>query len=169
MQTTQGNMLQSLRAVEAFIDANAATLTGVVSTGARQRLTGAIGELAAHVSTQTGSALTAQGSTKNQHLVREVLLRDHMAPLARIARADLPQTPQIAPLRMPRGRPTAPKLAAALRTIALATLTPLLERSSTDRVPCDGRARAHRAPARAPRPARSEYRCLFVDIATPSL
>ena len=48
MQTTQGNMLQSLRAAEAFIDGNAATLTGVVSTGARQRLTGAIGELAAH-------------------------------------------------------------------------------------------------------------------------
>ena len=120
MQTTQGNMLQSLRAVEAFIDGNAATLTGVVSTGARRRLTGAIGELAAHVSDQTGSALASQGSTKNQHLVREVLLHDHMAPLARIARADLPQTPQLAPLRMPRGRPTAPKLAAAANGMAQA-------------------------------------------------
>lgn len=120
MQTTQGNMLQSLRAVEAFLDANAATLTGVVSTGARQRLTAAIGALSAHVSDQTGSALTSQGSTKNQHLVREALLRDHMTPVARIARADLPQTPQIAPLRMPRGRPTAPRLAAAANGMAQA-------------------------------------------------
>ena len=68
MQTTQGNMLQSLRAAEAFIDGNAATLTGVVSTGARQRLTGAIGALAAHVSDQTGSALASQGQPRGSRI-----------------------------------------------------------------------------------------------------
>ena len=54
MQTTQGNMLQSLRAAEAFIDGNAATLTGVVSTGARQRLTGAIGAVRQRLRQPTG-------------------------------------------------------------------------------------------------------------------
>ena len=37
MHTAQGNMLQSLRAVHAFLDENAAKLTGVVNTGARQK------------------------------------------------------------------------------------------------------------------------------------
>jgi alkanesulfonate monooxygenase SsuD/methylene tetrahydromethanopterin reductase-like flavin-dependent oxidoreductase (luciferase family) len=36
-----------------------------------------------------------------------------MAPVARIARADLPNTPEFRPLRMPRGRITPEKLAAA--------------------------------------------------------
>jgi hypothetical protein len=36
-----------------------------------------------------------------------------MAPISRIARSDLPQTPEIEPLKMPRGRPTIEKLSAA--------------------------------------------------------
>src|SRR6478672_10498722 len=113
MQTTQGNMLQSLRTVKAFLEENAAKLTDVVKTGARQRLDDAIAELSGHASDQTGSALASQGATLKQRTLRQALLRDHMAPISRIARSDLPQTPEIEPLRMPRGRPTIEKLSAA--------------------------------------------------------
>ena len=120
MQSVQGNMLQSLRTVQAFLEENAARLTDVVNTGARQRLDNAIAELTVHVSDQTGSALASQGATLKQHTLRRALLRDHMAPISRIARADLPQTPKIEPLKMPRGRPTAEKLSAAAYGMAKA-------------------------------------------------
>ncbi|MDB4892336.1 MAG: hypothetical protein JWL61_4191 [Gemmatimonadetes bacterium] len=113
MQTNQGNMLQSLRTVQAFLEENAAELTDVVNTGARQRLDDAIAELSVHVSDQTGSALASQGATLKQYTLRRALLRDHMAPISRIARSDLPQTPEIEPFKMPRGRPTTEKLCAA--------------------------------------------------------
>jgi hypothetical protein len=44
--------------------------------------------------------------------MRQALLRDHMAKIARIAAADLPNVPELEPLRMPRGKPTVEKLAA---------------------------------------------------------
>jgi hypothetical protein len=113
MQTAQGNMLQSLRTVQAFLEENAAKLTSVVNSGARARLDAAIVELATHVTDQSGNHLASQGATKKQRALREALLRDHMGPVSRIARSDLPQTPEIEPLRMPRGKPTAERLAAA--------------------------------------------------------
>jgi hypothetical protein len=120
MRTGQGNMLQSLRNVEAFLEENADTLDGVVKTGARQRLAKAITELAAHTSEQTGNTLASQGATKRQQALRKALLRDHMAPIVRIAEADLPKTPDVEPLRMPLGKPPAQKLAAAAYGMAKA-------------------------------------------------
>lgn len=122
MQTAQGNMLQSLRSVQAFLEENAAKLTSVVNSGARQRLDDAIAELATHVSDQSGSHLASQGATQKQRVLRAALLRDHMGPVSRIARADLPQTPEIEPLRMPRGRPTVERLAAAAYGMAKAAM-----------------------------------------------
>ena len=76
MQTAQGNMLQSLRAAHAFLDENAARLTGVVNTGARQKLDDAIAQLSTHASDQTGHYLAAQGATQKKAALRAALLRD---------------------------------------------------------------------------------------------
>jgi aminopeptidase N len=70
MQTAQGNMLQSLRTVQAFLDDNAAKLPDVVKTDARQRLDDAVLELSGHASDQTGSALASQGATLKQRTLR---------------------------------------------------------------------------------------------------
>ena len=113
MKTAQGNMLVSLDAVNAFLDEHADALPGVVTTGTRHKLRSAIADLAAFRSDQAGGALIAQGSTQHQASLRKVLMRDHMAHIARIAKAELVQTPELLPLRMPRGRPTIPKLVAA--------------------------------------------------------
>jgi hypothetical protein len=99
--------------VKAFLETNAAKLAGVVQTGARRKLDDAIAELASHVTIQSGSFLDAKGSTQRHVALRAALLRDHMAPIAKIAAADLPNTPAVKPLRMPKGRPTAEKLSAA--------------------------------------------------------
>lgn len=118
MQSKQGSMLQSLRAVKGFLDEHADTLGDVVQTGARKRLDDAIAALDTHVSDQSGSHLQAQSLTQRQRSLRIALLRDHMAAVSRIARADLPNTPEFRPLRMPRGRPTPEKLAAAATGMA---------------------------------------------------
>lgn len=118
MRTGQGSILQSLRAVQAFIDANGVRLGGVVTTGARKKLDEAITQLGLHAATQTGSFLEAKGSTQRQRTLRRVLMRDHMAPIARIAAAELPASPEVKPLRMPKGRPTPEQLAAAAQGMA---------------------------------------------------
>ena len=66
MQTTQGNILASLRAVQAFLDQNADPLAAVVKTGARKQLDDAIRTLSTHASDQTGSNLASQGATRTQ-------------------------------------------------------------------------------------------------------
>jgi hypothetical protein len=98
--------------VETFLDAHADRLADVVKTGARQKLSDAITALDTHASDQSGGLLAAQGATQKKDSLRQALLRDHMAKIARIAAADLPSTPELEPLRMPKGKPTAEKLAA---------------------------------------------------------
>lgn len=120
MQTKQGNMLQSLQSVQAFLEENADRLSGVVNTGAKQKLVEAIAELGAHASEQSGSDLASRGATRTQLVLRQALLRDHMQPIARIANAELPPMPAIEPLRMPRGKPTPQRLAAAAYGMAKA-------------------------------------------------
>jgi hypothetical protein len=120
VQTVQANRLQSLRKVEAFLEENADRLAGVIKTGTRQRLAEAVTALAAHASDQSGLAIASQQATLKQQALREVLLNDHMAHIARIAKADLPNTPELAPLRMPRTKLSAEKLAVAAYAMATA-------------------------------------------------
>lgn len=120
MRTREGRTLQSLRAVKAFLDTNASALGDVVNTGARRRLDDVIAALADQVATQVGSELAAQGATKKKYALRRVLLRRHMAAVARVAKADLALSPALEPLRMPKGKPTTERLAAAADGMAKA-------------------------------------------------
>jgi hypothetical protein len=52
--------------------------------------------------------------------LREALLRNHMAPISRIARADLPVTAELEPFKMPQGKPTIERLSAAANGMAKA-------------------------------------------------
>jgi hypothetical protein len=51
-------------------------------------------------------------ATKKQLALRHALLGDHREPIARTAKARLPHTPEMQPLRMPEEKPTPPNLAA---------------------------------------------------------
>lgn len=120
MRIEQTTMLQSLRAAEAFVDDHADKLGGVVQTGAKQRLAAAIAALDDHVAMQAGGVIEAKGLTRKQRALRVALLRDHMTSIARIARADLPHTPELAALRMPKGHPSVERLAQAATGMAQA-------------------------------------------------
>ena len=120
MQTTQAPMLASLLNVQKFLDDHAANLGDVATGPARQRLDGIVAELTVHVADQSGGYFAAQGFTRKQRALRAALMRDHMRPIARIARADLPNAPEVRSLRMPRGNPGTGKLAAHARGMSQA-------------------------------------------------
>jgi len=113
MQTKQGNMLQSLRNVEVFLDQNATQLAGVVQSDVRQRLTAAITSLQAQVSAQSEGSFGSKGATRKHRTLRRALIRDHMIPIARIAASDLPDIPELHPLRLPTSGASVQRLAAA--------------------------------------------------------
>ena len=120
LEIRTGNVLQALRGVQKFIDDHAAELGDVATSGAKQKLDAQVAALAAHSENQSGSTLEMRGATQKQYSMRDVLRRDHMAPIASIARADLPSTPELRPLRMPRGRPTTENLHSAATGMAQA-------------------------------------------------
>jgi hypothetical protein len=136
MQTTQGSVLESLHSVQTFLTENADKLGDVVKTGARQKLDDAIAELTTHAEEQQGSHLAAQGNTQEKRSFELVLRRDHMAPIARIARAELPPTPAVEPLKMPKGRPTVARLAALADGMANAA-TPFADTFISAGLPAD--------------------------------
>jgi hypothetical protein len=113
MQSLQGNLLQSLRAVEDFLDAHAARLDGVVRSGTRQKLGESIAALEMYVVEQAGSSMASQGATQHSRALRRALVRDHMAPIARLVQADLPAAPQVDALRMPDPAWSVERLSAA--------------------------------------------------------
>ena len=112
MIAIQTNMLQSLRAIEQFLNDNAAEFSSVVNTGTRQRLTRIIAALETHKSDQNEHGVAIANGARQQYELRKQLIRDHMAPIARIARADIPQAPNISGFRLPRGVPGVEKLTA---------------------------------------------------------
>ena len=125
MLSRQGNMLRSLRDVEDFLAKNAATLDGVVKTGTRKKLAQAIAALESTVADQAGTGAIARGATKRYLALRQALIRDHMAPIARISRillAELPATPEMESLRMPRSDWKMERLAAAAHGMAQAAV-----------------------------------------------
>lgn len=122
MQTKQGSTLKSLRSVQTFLDENAAALAGGIGAGARKRLDDFVVSLDGHADVQSASVLKAQGATQDHQALRLALLRDHMAPIAKIAAAELPNSPGVEPLRMPKGRPSAERLKALAVGMATAAL-----------------------------------------------
>ena len=118
MDKRQGRQLLALYAVDVFLDAHADRLPNATATGARQRFAERLAELELHVATQSGAPLMAQGMTRAKQHKLKVLLRDHMAPIVRIARLEATAVPALAPVKMPRGDPGVHKLLAAAEGIA---------------------------------------------------
>ena len=113
MRTTEANQLQSLRAVQSFLDQHRHRLPDIATGGARRRLDESLTSLELHVADQAGSELGARGHTQRYRALRRRLIRTQMAPIALIARAAEPPVPALEPFRLPRGKPTAQRLAAA--------------------------------------------------------
>ena len=103
MKISEGNLVQSLRSIQEFLDAHAGVLGSVPESGARKKLDEYVVQLSAHSTTQSGGTLAAKGARKKTLALRHTLIQEFMAPISRIAAADLPHTPELAPLKMPKG------------------------------------------------------------------
>lgn len=111
MLNRQATVMESLRSVQDFIESNTNRLGQIRETGAYHRLVSMVHELDTHAANQTGKHIQAAGLTQRHRVLRRALMRDHMIPIARIARAEMLSRPEIGALRMPRGNPTAEQLA----------------------------------------------------------
>ena len=112
MNRRQGRHLLALYAIDVFLDANKDQLPASTSSGTRLRFAHALAQLELHVQTQAGSPVIARGLTKAKDAKRGALLRDYLAPIARIARLEAAVHPGLASLKMPRGEPGTAKLLA---------------------------------------------------------
>jgi hypothetical protein len=96
METKQNNTFQALRAIDEFVDTNAALLPSVVAPAAAQpKLKAQLIELTARVALQGKSKRVASGLTQRQQELRKILLDEHMEVIRRVAAADLPHTPEL--------------------------------------------------------------------------
>ena len=77
-------------------------------------------ELADHASVQNGQSRAGVSAIARRHALRAALLRDHMTPIAKIARLELAGTPELVSLSLPKDRPTVERLAALANGMAQA-------------------------------------------------
>jgi hypothetical protein len=112
MQTAQGNMLLSLQNVKGFTTENAAALGDVVTPQALTMLSDSITELSGHVAVQNGETRAAKSAIARRESLRTALIRDHMAPIAKIARLELRDNPELVSFGLPQDHPTTELLAA---------------------------------------------------------
>ena len=111
MKLRQGNMRSSLENVRRFLDDNQAVLGGVINPAARQKLDDSITELSSTAAAQNLFTRDMRGSFAVQRANRVALVRDHMAPIARIAKLELANTPELVKLSLPVKRVSVQQLA----------------------------------------------------------
>ena len=104
MQLQQGNMLAALEDAKTFLGVNVADVGDAVNDATKKLLDDSIGELSAHAADQNAHTRAGAGALNRQRLQREALIRDHMAPIAKIAILELPNVPDIIKLTLPKSR-----------------------------------------------------------------
>lgn len=122
MQTAQGNTLDSLRNVKAFMEQHTDKLGDVIRTGIQAELLQTISELEEFSEQQTAGAATAKNALKVKRALRHALIHDYMTVVSRIGRAKLPDVPQFENLKMPRGTLSSARLTEAAYEMANSAL-----------------------------------------------
>src|SRR5438034_808488 len=114
MQTKQGFSLSTLRAAQLFIVEHAEELPDIASNGAMTQLGDIVSELTVMVGDQAANTIGGELATQRVALLRHLLMRDHIRPLVRIARAQRSDVvrQQLDPFRMPRSNLPVPILVA---------------------------------------------------------
>lgn len=116
MERAQARRLQSLRSARLFITQHEKRLPDIVRL--RERLDPIVERIERLVVEQEASRLRGRQATIGGAVLRRRLVLEHMTPIALIAREQLAEAQQLAPLRVPKGRPSPNRLAAAARGMA---------------------------------------------------
>ena len=122
MNTNQSYVLASVRNAAAFLDQHAELFAGRIKPAFRTRLTTALANIEATIAEQQGLTRKVKGNAEDRAARRTVLVNEHMAPIARVARLELPNNPSIGQFGMPSARLSTEKLAAAASGMAEAAL-----------------------------------------------
>ena len=112
MKLRQGNTLTSLETTRRFLDDNAAALAGVITAEPRLKLDDSIAELSSAATEQNQYTRDRKGSFAVQEMYRTALLREHMTPIAKIAKLELSHAPELVKFSLPRKRVTIQQLGA---------------------------------------------------------
>jgi len=101
MKRQESSVRDTLVNVQQFLDANAAALGPVNTSGARKALDDAIAALDDHAVAQGEHTIRSAGETNKQRMLRLALRKQYLRPIAKVAAASLGNVPEISTLRMP--------------------------------------------------------------------
>src|SRR5215471_5669668 len=117
MNHQQGHVLETLRQVQVFLDNNAAVV-GPTIASSRKSLDDVVAQLSAHATVQESGNIASRGETARQRVLRSSLRRDHMRPIAEVAKQKLRDVPEFGALTMPSVNASSARLVA--RALAMA-------------------------------------------------
>jgi hypothetical protein len=118
MKQRQGSILETLRRVQEFLDANNIILGNINQGDARTRIDEAVTQLTSAVVDQEAGKVNARGETAKQRTLRLALRLNHMRPIAAVAKAYLGDVPELTKLRMPSDNLSSVALVAWARSMA---------------------------------------------------
>lgn len=101
MKQKESYVRDTLVNVQRFLDANAAALASVNSSGGRKALDDAIAALDGHAIAQAEHQIGSAGETKKQRSLRLTLRRQFLRPIAKVAAAMLADVPELSAVRLP--------------------------------------------------------------------
>jgi len=125
MLRTTNTVLETLRAMQQFLDDNAADL-GPGLENARASLDSAVADLTTHSAGQDGGKRGIVGATQKLNALKTGLRFDHMRPIAEIAKRKLASVPEFASLTLPPANASTAQLIASATSMgdAAAPYTP---------------------------------------------
>jgi len=129
MKHRQSHVLETLRQIQVFLDANAQVI-GPAIASSRRNLDEVVTNLTNYASAQEVGNISSRGETAKQRALRAALRSDHMEPIAEVAKQMLRDVPEYHALVMPPNNITAPQLVA--RATAMADAAAVHEQAFKD-------------------------------------
>jgi hypothetical protein len=102
LNSLQERIYDTGRRIQAFLDANDATLGTINKSGMRAELDAVVTALGQSSTSQAAGRVNAIGETANQRTLRLALRLNHMHPIASVARARLRSVPNFQAMTLPK-------------------------------------------------------------------
>lgn len=118
MKRQESYVRDTLVNVQQFLDANAAALGPVNTSGARKALDDAVAALGDHAVAQGEHTIRSAGETNKQRSLRLSLRKQYLRPIAKVAAASLGNVPEISALRLPSAKLVGSELVDAANAMA---------------------------------------------------